>query len=59
MRPEDWKMKNMLHRIRGQLYREEMLKGISDEFNTKFIFQLDTLAPEQFAKAVERMRGTR
>lgn len=59
MRPEDWKIKNMLHRVSLQLNREELLKRITDDFNTKFMFQLDTLDQSQFAAAVERMRGTR
>lgn len=59
MRPEDWKIKNMLHRVSTQLNREELLKRITDDFNTKFMFQLDTLDQSQFATAVERMRGSR
>ena len=45
MRPEDWKIKNMLHRVSLQLNREELLKRI--------------VSVEEAAREVERMRGTR
>jgi hypothetical protein len=45
MRPEDWKIKNMLHRVSAQLDREELLKRI--------------ISDEDAAREVERMRGTR
>lgn len=59
MSPPDREIKNMLHRVGMQLHREEMIKGIADEFNNKFMFQQATLDPSQFAAEVERMRGTR
>lgn len=59
MNPSDWKIKNMLHRVSLQMHREEMIKGIADEFNTKFMFQQVMLDQSQFAASVERMRGTR
>lgn len=59
MTQEEWKIKNMLHRVSLQLDNEEMLDEFTTAFNDKFIVQLDELEPSQFAAEVERMRGTR
>jgi hypothetical protein len=54
MRPEDWKIKNMLHSVSLQLNREELLKRIADDFNPQFMVELDKMGIGTFSPESDR-----
>ena len=58
MRPEDWKIKNMLHRVSMQLHIEETREVISVS-NRDMAVILEAIEGFDPARAVERMRGSK